>query len=133
MPEQEERIVRRLAADDVGERRPEEPSADVEQREQAGEARGNGRHERCLRLIERGERDIGLADQTPPKISCSIGEAMPITPMPALTFRHSTPQISQNCARLVRVAQMHLARRDQRVFAAGARPALGLPAGGGRR
>src|SRR5207247_797059 len=32
-----------------------------------------------------------------PKISCSIGDAMPITPIPALTFRHSTAQISQNC------------------------------------
>ena len=32
-----------------------------------------------------------------PKISCSIGDAMPITPMPALTFRHSTAQINQNC------------------------------------
>src|SRR5882757_8631790 len=33
----------------------------------------------------------------PAKISCNIGEAMPITPMPADTFRHSTHQISQNC------------------------------------
>ncbi len=33
----------------------------------------------------------------PPKISCSIGDAMPITPMPALTFKVSTSQISQNC------------------------------------
>src|SRR5664279_952813 len=33
----------------------------------------------------------------PAKISCNIGEAMPITPMPADTFRQSTHQISQNC------------------------------------
>ena len=33
----------------------------------------------------------------PPKTSCNIGEAMPITPMPALTFMHSTIQSSQNC------------------------------------
>src|ERR1051326_4741050 len=33
----------------------------------------------------------------PAKISCSIGEAMPITPMPAETLRQSTHQISQNC------------------------------------
>jgi len=32
----------------------------------------------------------------PPKISCSIGEAIPSTPIPALTFRHSTAQIIQN-------------------------------------
>jgi hypothetical protein len=33
----------------------------------------------------------------PAKISCSIGEAMPITPMPAETFKQSTHQINQNC------------------------------------
>ena len=33
----------------------------------------------------------------PAKISCSMGEAMPITPMPAETFKQSTHQISQNC------------------------------------
>jgi hypothetical protein len=39
----------------------------------------------------------GRPISSPPKISCSIGEAMPITPMPAETLRHSTAQISQNC------------------------------------
>ena len=34
---------------------------------------------------------------SPPNTSCSIGLAMPITPMPALTFMHSTIQTSQNC------------------------------------
>jgi hypothetical protein len=33
----------------------------------------------------------------PPNTSCSIGLAMPITPMPALTFMHSTSHTSQNC------------------------------------
>ena len=33
----------------------------------------------------------------PPNISCSIGEAMPSTPIPADTLRHSTAQIIQNC------------------------------------
>ena len=33
----------------------------------------------------------------PPKTSCSIGDAIASTPMPALTLRQSTPQISQNC------------------------------------
>ncbi len=33
----------------------------------------------------------------PPKISCSIGLARPITPMPADTFMHSTSHTSQNC------------------------------------
>src|SRR5664279_2281869 len=39
----------------------------------------------------------GIPISLPAKISCSIGEAMPITPMPAETFRQSTHQISQNC------------------------------------
>src|ERR1700726_289425 len=44
-------------------------------------------------LKDRSGRPISL----PAKISCNIGEAMPITPMPADTFKQSTPQISQNC------------------------------------
>src|ERR1700730_5553357 len=40
---------------------------------------------------------LGRPINLPAKISCSIGEAMPITPIPADTFRHSTHQISQNC------------------------------------
>ena len=38
-----------------------------------------------------------MPSSRPPNTSCSIGEAMPTTPMPALTFRHSTPHSSQNC------------------------------------
>src|ERR1022692_4803368 len=40
---------------------------------------------------------LGIAISLPAKISCNIGDAMPITPMPADTFKHSTHQISQNC------------------------------------
>jgi len=39
----------------------------------------------------------GWPISAPPKISCSIGEAIASTPMPAETLRHSTAQISQNC------------------------------------
>ena len=39
----------------------------------------------------------GLPISAPPNISCSIGVAIAITPMPAETFMHSTTQISQNC------------------------------------
>lgn len=38
----------------------------------------------------------GRPMRRPPKISCSIGDDMPMTPMPADTFMHSTIQISQN-------------------------------------
>src|ERR1700730_4753762 len=40
---------------------------------------------------------LGSPINLPAKISCSIGEAIPITPIPADTFRQSTHQISQNC------------------------------------
>src|ERR1700730_19328008 len=40
---------------------------------------------------------LGRPISLPAKISCNIGEAIPITPIPADTFRHSTHQISQNC------------------------------------
>jgi hypothetical protein len=40
---------------------------------------------------------LGKPISLPAKISCNIGEAMPITPMPADTFKQSTHQISQNC------------------------------------
>jgi hypothetical protein len=33
----------------------------------------------------------------PAKISCSIGEAMPMTPIPALTLQHRTAQTRKNC------------------------------------
>ena len=33
----------------------------------------------------------------PPNTSWSIGEAMPMMPIPAVTFMQSTDQISQNC------------------------------------
>src|SRR5215467_5473269 len=39
----------------------------------------------------------GAPISEPAKISCSIGDAIPITPMPAETFRHSTHQTNQNC------------------------------------
>ena len=32
----------------------------------------------------------------PPKTSCNMGDAMPIMPIPALTFMHSTIHTSQN-------------------------------------
>ena len=38
----------------------------------------------------------GWPIKVPPKISCNIGDAIAITPMPADTLRHSTTQISQN-------------------------------------
>src|SRR5277367_1538695 len=44
----------------------------------------------------------------PAKISCNIGDAMPITPIPAETFRHSTHQISQNCGVLCALSRWTL-------------------------
>src|SRR5262249_1723139 len=39
----------------------------------------------------------GLPINEPAKTPGKIGDAMPMTPMPADTLRHSTHQISQNC------------------------------------
>ncbi len=47
-----------------------------------------------------------------PNMSCSIGLAIDITPMPAVTFRHSTPQISQNCGVFQDVVEMNVVARD---------------------
>ncbi len=63
---------------------------------------------RCS-VVERGEVTSGWPISEPPKISCSIGEAMPITPMPAQTLRQSTAQISQNCGVLCASADAHAA------------------------
>ena len=40
----------------------------------------------------------GSPNSLPPKVSCNIGAAAPMMPMPAETLRQSTAQISQNCA-----------------------------------
>ena len=53
----------------------------------------------------------GTSISRPPKISWIIGEAMPITPMPALTLRQSTTQSSQNCGVFQASAHVHVARR----------------------
>src|ERR1700719_4188925 len=66
----------------------------------------------------------------PAKISCSIGEAMPITPMPADTFKHSTHQISQNCGVLCALSRWTLL--DEIIalaFAGGVQPSGCQPAG----
>ena len=47
--------------------------------------------------VEVPERDAGTPISRPPNTSWIIGDAMPITPIPALTLRHSTPHSSQNC------------------------------------
>ena len=59
---------------------------------------------------------------------------MPITPMPALTLRQSTAQISQNCGVLCASLQMNVLLRDHRVGAVrgGVQPSGRQPAGGTR-
>jgi hypothetical protein len=54
--------------------------------------------------------------------SWSIGEAMPMMPMPAVTFMHSTDQISQNCGVLTAFVHVDVPRGDH-----------GVAVGGGRR
>src|SRR5450755_4187438 len=66
----------------------------------------------------------------PAKISCNIGEAMPITPMPADTLRQSTHQISQNCG--VLCASLRWTLFDEIIalaFAGGVQPSGCQPTG----
>ena len=56
--EQEERVIGHLAADFVRERGPHKTSADVEQRQQPGEACGNGGNGRFLLGCQVIERNI---------------------------------------------------------------------------
>ena len=71
----------------------------------------------------------------PPNTSCSIGLAMPITPMPADTFMHSSSHTSQNCG----MPQMRFTCTWPRVIIAlsatlgdGVQPAGFQPAAGSR-
>ena len=54
----------------------------------------------------------GTPISLPPKTSWIIGEAMPMTPMPALTLRQSTPQRHQNCGVFQAGAHVHVAAGD---------------------
>ena len=49
----------------------------------------------CVELSSLKARSTPIS--LPAKTSCSSGEAMPMMPIPADTFRHSTAQTSQNC------------------------------------
>jgi hypothetical protein len=61
--EQEERVVGVLATDIVGQRRPEEPAADIEQREQTGEAGRDCRDGNALLGRQRIELHVRQPDQ----------------------------------------------------------------------
>src|SRR3954467_5208044 len=76
---------------------------------------------------------LGRPINLPAKISCSIGEAMPITPMPADTFRHSTHQISQNCGVLCASLRWTLAFEIIALAFDGAVQPSGCQPGGGKR
>ena len=49
------------------------------------------------RLIRPTKPAAAVTVTLPGNISWLIADAWPSTPMPAVTFRHSTHQISQNC------------------------------------
>ena len=75
----------------------------------------------------------GRPIREPPKISCSIGDARPITPMPADTFRHSTAQISQNCGVLCASLRWTLRLVIRRLAVTGAVQPSGAQLFGGTR
>ena len=47
--------------------------------------------------LSRSPKALSSPIKWPPNTSCSMGLAMPITPIPALTFMHSAIHTSQNC------------------------------------
>ena len=65
--DEEKSVVRILPSDEVGQRRPEEAPANIEQRQQSGKSGCNRRDGGELRCIKRCKRHIGLADQPAPK------------------------------------------------------------------
>ncbi len=52
----------------------------------------------CCGSVRAVKETPGWPISEPPKISCSIGDAMLSTPMPAETFMHSTTQMHQKAA-----------------------------------
>src|SRR6186997_773569 len=70
----------------------------------------------------------------PPKISWIIGDAIPMTPIPALTLRQSTDQSSQNCGVFQAFATWTLPRviMPSALGGGGVQPG-GVHPGGGRR
>src|SRR5215471_21583444 len=62
-PENKERVVGVLAPDIIGERGPEEPAADIEQREQSGETGGDPRDEDFLVAAQSIKAELWMSDQ----------------------------------------------------------------------
>jgi hypothetical protein len=70
---------------------------------------------------------------TPGNISWIIGDACPSTPMPAVTFRHSTTHNSQNCGVLIARAAVTLLFVTKRRGLSGATQRAGRHPRGGTR
>ena len=90
----EDRVVHSSCADLVRHRRPEDGPQRVEQADQPDHPTAAGTIAACCAV---GEAVAVSPSSLAPNPSCSIGLAIEITPMPAVGFRHSTSQISQNC------------------------------------
>ena len=129
MPEDEERVIGVLAADLVRQRRPEEAAADVEQREQPGEAGRDAGDRRLLRRVELVEADVGQSDQLAGEdfLQHRRGHADHADTRRHVEAEH--PPDQPELRRLVRVLQMNVVLRDHRIGFCRRRPALGPPAG----
>ena len=114
-PEREECVIGRLAPDHIGERGPEESSADIEQRQQAGETRGDGGDRLSLRGIERGEGNIRAADQAAAEnlLQHGRGDSDHADAGGHVQAQHRPDQ--PKLLGLMRVPQMHLFGHDHRL------------------
>ncbi len=83
------------------------------------------------RLIKPTKPAAAAAVTRPGNISWIIGDAWPSTPMPAVTFMHSTTHSSQNCGVRQATSTDTLAEVTSFLGCAGGTPAGRLPVGGG--
>ena len=127
--EQEERVIGVLAPDIVRQRRPEETAADIEQRQQPGEAGGDRGDGDFLIAAERVEAELGVSDQLAAEdfLQHRRGHADDADAGGDVEAEH--PPDQPELRRLVRVLQMHVMLRDHRLGFARRRPAFRPPAG----
>ena len=114
----------------VGERCPEDAAADVEEREKADKAR----RDRCSGSLEPRiglnlrERQIRLSDQRSAEdlLQHRRGDADHADTCRYVQHQHKPDEPERY--RLIRIAHMHMARRDQRLLLERRRPPFRLPA-----
>ena len=127
--EEEERVIGVLAADIVRQRRPEETAADVEQRQQAGEARRDAGDQSSSDPAESAPKvRSGNADQLAGEDLLQHRRGHADHADAGRDVQRQHPPDQPELRRLVRVVEMNVVLRDHRLGFARRRPAVGPPA-----